>query len=117
MTGLFSWEGLLALILGGLYGSLFGAIPGLTATLAVALFIPIAFFLDPIIALPAIIAISSVAIYAGDVGSTIAKIPGTPASAAYLEELFRLAQRKGPFYGLGLSAMSSAFGVSSERYF
>ena len=55
---IFSWEGLLALLLGGLYGSLFGAIPGLTATLAVALFIPIAFFLDPAIALPAIIAIS-----------------------------------------------------------
>ena len=65
MMELFTWEGILALLLGGLYGSLFGAIPGLTATLAVALFIPVAFFLDPIIALPAIIAISSVAIYAG----------------------------------------------------
>lgn len=110
MSSLMSWEGVLALILGGLYGSLFGAIPGLTATLAVALFIPIAFFLDPMIALPAIIAISSVAIYAGDVGSTVARIPGTPASAAYLEELHRLARRKGPFYGLGLSAIGSAVG-------
>ncbi len=110
MSSIFSWEGMLALILGGLYGSLFGAIPGLTATLAVALFIPIAFFLDPMIALPAIIAISSVAIYAGDVGSTVARIPGTPASAAYLAELHRLARRKSPFYGLGLSALGSAVG-------
>ena len=110
MSSLLSWEGILALVLGGLYGSLFGAIPGLTATLAVALFIPIAFFLDPMIALPAIIAISSVAIYAGDVGSTVARIPGTPASAAYLEELHRLARRKSPFYGLGLSAIGSAVG-------
>ncbi len=110
MTGLLTWEGVLALMLGGLYGSMFGAIPGLTATLAVALFIPIAFFLDPAIALPAIIAISSVAIYAGDVGSTIAKIPGTPASAAYLEELFSLARRRGTLFGLGLSAMGSAVG-------
>ncbi len=110
MTELFTWEGILALLLGGLYGSLFGAIPGLTATLAVALFIPVAFFLDPIIALPAIIAISSVAIYAGDVGSTVAKIPGTPASAAYLEELYGISKRKGPFFGLGISAMGSAIG-------
>jgi len=110
MMQLFSWEGILALLLGGLYGSLFGAIPGLTATLAVALFIPIAFFLDPLVALPAIIAISSVAIYAGDVGSTVARIPGTPASAAYLDELYSIAQRKGPFYGLGISAMGSAIG-------
>ena len=107
---IFSWEGLLALLLGGLYGSLFGAIPGLTATLAVALFIPIAFFLDPLVALPAIIAISSVAIFAGDVGSVVARIPGTPASAAYVEELYELARTKGPVYSLGLSAMGSAVG-------
>ncbi|MDZ4698131.1 MAG: tripartite tricarboxylate transporter permease [Rhodothermales bacterium] len=106
----FSWQGILALFLGGLYGALFGAIPGLTATLAVALFIPIAFFLDPMIALPAIIAISSVAIYAGDVGSAIARIPGTPASAAYVDELYTLARRNGALFGLGLSAMGSAVG-------
>lgn len=110
MSQFFTWEAIAALLLGGLYGSMFGAIPGLTATLAVALFIPIAFFLDPMIALPAIIAISSVAIYAGDVGSTVARIPGTPASAAYLEELYRTAQKKGAMYGLGLSAMGSAVG-------
>ena len=88
MSEIFSVQGILALLLGGLYGAIFGAIPGLTATLAIALFIPIAFFLDPSIALPAIIAISSVAIFAGDVGSTVARIPGTPASAAYFEKLF-----------------------------
>lgn len=107
---LFSWQGILALLAGGLYGSLFGAIPGLTATLAVALFIPIAFFLDPIIALPAIIAISSVAIFAGDVGSAIARIPGTPASAAYADELYTLSRRRNPMYSLGISAMGSAVG-------
>ena len=106
----FSWSTLFALLLGGLYGSLFGAVPGLTATLAVALFIPVAFFLDPIVALPAIVAISSVAIYAGDVGSAVAKIPGTPASAAYAEEMYRISQRKGPVYGLGISALASAAG-------
>ena len=107
---IFSWQGMLALLLGGLYGAIFGSIPGLTATLAVALFIPIAFFLDPIIALPAIIAISAVAIFAGDVGSAVVRIPGTPASAAYLEELYQLGQRKGPIYALGISAVGSAVG-------
>ena len=110
MTELFSWQALLALAAGGLYGAVFGSIPGLTATLAVALFIPIAFFLDPILALPAIISISAVAIYAGDVGSVIARIPGTPASAAYVEELYALARRRDPGYALGISAMGSAVG-------
>lgn len=110
MNDLLSWQGLVALFAGGLYGAIFGSVPGLTATLAVALFIPIAFFLDPILALPAIIAISAVAIYAGDVGSVIARIPGTPASAAYVEELNRLGKRRGPSYGLGISALGSAVG-------
>ncbi len=110
MSDLFSMQGILALLLGGLYGAIFGAIPGLTATLAVALFIPIAFFLDPSVALPAIIAISSVAIFAGDVGSTVAKIPGTPASAAYFGQLFRLSRKDGPLYSLGISALGSAVG-------
>ena len=110
MNEIFSVQGILALLIGGLYGSIFGAIPGLTATLAVALFIPIAFFLDPSIALPAIIAISSVAIYAGDVGSTVARIPGTPASAAYFNQLFSLSRKKGPLYALGISAMGSSMG-------
>ena len=99
----------MALVLGGLYGSLFGAIPGLTATLAVALFIPLAFFLDPVVALPATIAISSVAIYAGDEGSAVARIPGTPASAAYAEELYQVSHDRGPVYGL-VSALGSAVG-------
>ncbi|MCB0654846.1 MAG: tripartite tricarboxylate transporter permease, partial [Saprospiraceae bacterium] len=110
MSSLLSWEGITALLLGGLYGALFGAIPGLTATLAVALFIPVAFFLDPAVALPAIIAISTVAIFAGDVSSTVARIPGTPASAAYFESLFRLSRREGPLYSLGISAIGSAVG-------
>jgi putative tricarboxylic transport membrane protein len=110
VSELFTWPAMLALIGGGLYGAIFGSIPGLTATLAVALFIPIAFFLDPVLALPAIIAITAVAIYAGDVGSVVAKIPGTPASAAYVEELYAISRRRGAKYGLGISAMGSMVG-------
>ena len=107
---LLSWEAALALLAGGLYGALFGAIPGLTATLAVALFMPLAFFLDPVHALPAIIAIASLAIYAGDVGSAVARIPGTPASAAYVSELHSLCRRRGSLYGLGICALGSSAG-------
>jgi putative tricarboxylic transport membrane protein len=110
VSDLFTWPAMLALIGGGLYGAIFGSIPGLTATLAVALFIPIAFFLDPVLALPAIIAITAVAIYAGDVGSVVARIPGTPASAAYVEELHAISRRRGAKYGLGISAMGSMVG-------
>lgn len=106
----FGFESLVAFLLGAVYGAFFGSIPGLTATLAVALFVPVAFFLDPAVALPAMIAIAAVAIFAGDVASVVARMPGTPASAAYVDEIVELAQKKGPAYALGISAWSSAFG-------
>ena len=57
-------EGLLAalspevlgvILLAGIYGLFVGSIPGLTATMAVALFVPLAFLLEPSLALAAIV--------------------------------------------------------------
>mgnify|MGYP001370608436 CR=1 FL=1 len=101
---------LLAILLGAVYGALFGAIPGLTATLAIALFVPIAFFLEPAVALSAIAAMASVAIFAGDVASVVARMPGTPASAAYVEEIREVSRSRGAAFALGLSAWGSAIG-------
>ncbi len=95
MIEFFSLQTLLALILGAIYGVLFGSIPGLSATLAVALFVPIAFYLESTVAISAIIAISAVAICAGDISSVVARIPGTPASAAYIEEVIRVSRQRG----------------------
>ncbi|MCS6868134.1 tripartite tricarboxylate transporter permease, partial [Thermus sp.] len=87
---LLSPEILLAMFLGGLYGAVFGALPGLTATLALSLFIPFALFLPPEVSLAAIVSLCATAIFAGDIGAVMARIPGTPASAAYTEEIHDL---------------------------
>mgnify|MGYP005843118077 CR=1 FL=1 len=107
---LFSPEVLLAMLLGGLYGAVFGAMPGLTATLALSLFIPFALFLPPEVGLAAIVSLTATAIFAGDIGAVMARIPGTPASAAYTEEIHDLGQEQGPSYALGISAIFSALG-------
>ncbi|WP_337844612.1 tripartite tricarboxylate transporter permease [Thermus sp.] len=107
---LFSPEILLALFLGSLYGALFGSIPGLTATLAISLAIPFLLFAGPEVALAALIAISATAIFAGDIGSVLVRLPGTPASAAYTEEIHEVAQKRSPSFALGLSALPSAVG-------
>ncbi|GIW32948.1 tripartite tricarboxylate transporter permease [Meiothermus sp.] len=103
-------EALLALLLGSLYGAIFGAIPGLTATLAISLAIPVLLFLGPEVALAALIGITATAIFAGDIGSVLVRMPGTPASAAYTEELHEVARRRSPAFALGLSALPSAIG-------
>jgi putative tricarboxylic transport membrane protein len=106
----FSWESFVAMILGSVYGAVFGALPGLTATLALSLFIPIAIFLEPGVAFSALIGITATAIFAGDIGAVAVRIPGTPASAAYTDEIYEIGQKRSPAYALGIASIPSALG-------
>src|SRR4028118_211253 len=65
------------------FGLVVGAIPGLTATMAIALLVPVTFFMDPVPAVGAMVACSAMAIFAGDIPATLLRMPGTPPSAAY----------------------------------
>jgi putative tricarboxylic transport membrane protein len=69
-------------LLGMVFGVFVGATPGLTATMAVALIVPVSHYMDPNAGLAMIIGVSFTAIFAGDIPATYLRIPGTPASAA-----------------------------------
>ncbi len=75
------------------YGIFVGAVPGLTATMAVALFVPIAYWMDPVGALAAIVTMVACAIFSGDLPTVYLRIPGTPASAAYADDAYRLTRQ------------------------
>lgn len=92
LTSLFSPASLAVIAACTLYGTFIGAMPGLTATMAVALLVPFTYFMDPLIAISAIVATTTTAIFAGDVPGTLMRIPGTPASAAYVEDAYRLSR-------------------------
>jgi putative tricarboxylic transport membrane protein len=102
---------LLAVVLGSaVYGLFIGAIPGLTATLATALLVPFAFFLDPLPAIAAVITMSAMAIFAGDIPSALVRMPGTPASAAYTEDAYRQTQAGHGALVLGVALVGSVIG-------
>ncbi|WP_010203366.1 tripartite tricarboxylate transporter permease [Salinibacterium sp. PAMC 21357] len=105
-----SWELLLVVLAAGVYGIFIGSIPGLTATLAAALLVPFAFFLDPLPAIASIITMSVMAIFAGDIPSALVRMPGTPASAAYVEDSYRLTQNGRGALALGVGLLASATG-------
>jgi TctA family transporter len=101
----------LAVMLAAAFFGLFvGATPGLTATMAVALLVPVTFFMDPTAALAAIIAVSAMAIFAGDIPAALLRIPGTPASAAYVDDAFELTRRGRIDLGLGVNLVTSVLG-------
>ena len=69
---------LLAMVL----GIFVGGIPGLTATMAVALIVPLTYHMQPVAGLAMIIGVSFTSIFAGDIPATFLRVPGTPASGA-----------------------------------
>jgi len=101
---------LLAILLASFFGFVVGALPGLTATMAVALLVPITFTLSPLAAIASIVAASAMAMFAGDIPGALLRIPGTPASAAYVEESYRLTLAGRGGYVLGVNAACSMIG-------
>lgn len=92
------------------YGVFAGAIPGLTATMAVALFVPMAYWLDPVAAMAAIVTMVACAIFAGDLPTVFLRIPGTPASAAYADEAFAWTRKGQAERVLGIALTCSVIG-------
>lgn len=93
------------------FGVFVGATPGLTATMAVALIVPISFHLsDPNAGLAMIIGVSFTAIFAGDIPATYLRIPGTPASAAATLDSHELAKQGKGGFALMLDLLCSCVG-------
>lgn len=92
------------------FGLLVGSIPGLTATMATALLIPVTFFMDPVPAIAAIVATVATAIFAGDIPGALLRMPGTPASAAYCDESFAMTRKGKAGLALGIGLISSVIG-------
>ncbi len=110
LASVLTLEVLLTIFLSALYGLFVGSIPGLTATMSVALLVPITFFLDPVPAVAAIVTTTATAIFAGDIPGALLRIPGTPASAAYVDEAFALTQKGESEKGLGTSLVTAVIG-------
>lgn len=101
---------MLVMLASSVYGIVIGAIPGLTAVMAVSLIMPIAIFLDPVPALAAIIACDAMAVFAGDIPGTLLRMPGTPASGAYTDDSYKLTQQGQAEKVLGANCFFSAVG-------
>lgn len=106
----FSLHVLLVILISATYGLCVGAIPGLTATMAVALMVPFTFFLDPVAGIAAIVTMEACCIFAGDIPTTLMRIPGTPSSAAYVDDAYALMKKGLHQKALGVSLVFSVVG-------
>ena len=101
---------LLAGLSGVLLGIVFGAIPGLSATLGIALLLPITFFMPPDQGLIMLGGVYAGGVYGGSISAILLNVPGTAAAVMTAMEGHAMAQQGRAPLALGLSAASSGIG-------
>lgn len=116
MTGLdFLWQALtpfniLLALAGVVAGTVIGSLPGLTATMAVAVLVPITFSMEPASALILMGAIYTGAIYGGAYAAILLNTPGTPSAIATTFDGYPMAKRGDGDLAITLACVSSVVG-------
>ncbi len=110
LLSILSLKVLFPLLLSMAFGVFVGAMPGLTATMAVALIIPLTYYMEPLTGLAMVIGVSFTAIFAGDIPATFLRIPGTPASGAAVLDGFEMNKKGKGALALTLDLFCSALG-------
>ena len=101
----------LAYVVGGfLIGTVFAAIPGLTATLALALLLPLTYSLDVSTALMACASIYMAGMCGGSITAITVNIPGAPSSMMTARDGYPMQQQGKGALALGHAAVGSMLG-------
>ncbi|MGI9388032.1 MAG: tripartite tricarboxylate transporter permease [Methyloligellaceae bacterium] len=102
-----NFESFLALAVGVLVGVFAGAIPGMSATMAVALTLPFTFTLQPITGILLLLGVYKGGIFGGCIPAILIKTPGTPASSATVLDGYPMAENGQAGKALGMALYSS----------
>ncbi len=109
-VNLLSIQNFVFIFLGMMIGIIFGALPGLTATMAVALFTPITFGMNPVVGILMLLSMYCGATYGGSITAILIKTPGTPASAATAIDGYALTQQGHGGKALEMALFASTVG-------
>ena len=107
---IFTLKIMFLIIAGTVLGIIFGAIPGITVTMGVALFLPITFGMDALEAICLLLALYIGGTSGGLISAILLKIPGTPASIATTFDGHPLAMRGEAGKALGVGIVYSFIG-------
>ncbi len=110
LSNLLTLPTLFAVTLGTGLGLFVGAMPGLSATMAIALLLPVTFGMDPATGISMLAALYMGAMYGGSIAAILIKTPGTPAAAATVLDGYPLAQSGKAGKALGISLTASLIG-------
>lgn len=109
-NNLFTLQTLIGLVVGVGGGMVIGALPGLGATMGIAILTPLSFTMEPVAALVMLTAIYTSAIYGGGITAILLHTPGTPASAATAMDGYQLTLKGEGLRAIGMATVASAVG-------
>lgn len=100
-----------AMVIGTMIGIFIGALPGFTATMSIALLIPLTFEWSPLIGLAAMAGIYNGAMFGGAIPAILINIPGTPAGIVTTFDGYPMSQRGEGTLALKLALVGSTVGA------
>lgn len=102
---------MLALLFGSVaLGIVAGALPGISATMGVAIASPLTFTMDPLSGILCLLGVYCGAIFGGSISAILLGIPGTPGAVATTFDGNAMAKRGEAREAIGIAAISSFFG-------
>ena len=97
-------------LLASVVGMIVGAIPGLTASAAIAMLLPLTFYMEPLPALAFLYVIGKSGRYGGSIAAILFNTPGTAASAATQLDGYPLARKGKAGKAMKVATISSVLG-------
>jgi putative tricarboxylic transport membrane protein len=100
--------------LGLVLGMFVGALPGFTTLMAMAVLLPLSFFLDPLVGIPFLIGVYKGGIFGGSVPAILVSMPGTGAAVATTFDGPALTRKQQSRKAMEIALFSSVFGDLSS---
>ena len=97
-------------LFGVFVGIVFGALPGLTATMTIAVFIPFTFGVPAVQSFAFLLGLYSGAVYGGSVSAILINIPGTPSAIATGFDGYPMCRQGRAGEAIGISTIASGLG-------
>jgi putative tricarboxylic transport membrane protein len=116
LPNVFAWANFAAVIIGVIAGIVVGAMPGLSATMAISVLVPFTFGLEPLVALGLMAGIYNGAMYGGAIPAVLLRIPGTPAAVATTFDGYPMAQKGEGGFALQVAVVSSSIGGIASAF-
>lgn len=102
----------------GLFGGmLVGALPGFTTLMAMAILLPISFFLDPLVGIPFLLGIYKGGMFGGSIPAILVSMPGTGAAVATSRDGYALTKKGQSRKALDMALFASVFGDTCSDIF